>query len=31
MITSISYPELQIQNTIPLQDSILNMHLFYNK
>jgi hypothetical protein len=31
IITIISYPELQIQNTIPLQDSILNMHLFYNK
>lgn len=27
----ISYPEMQIQNTIMFSDSILNLHLFYNR
>lgn len=27
----ISYPEIQIQNTIMFSDSILNLHLFYNR
>ena len=27
----ISYPEMQIQNTVLFSDSILNLHLFYNR
>jgi hypothetical protein len=30
-ISILSYPEMQIQNTIEFSDSILNFHLLYNK